>query len=161
MFKKLFKKSNDFAVLSPMNGRIVPIEDVPDPVFSEKMMGDGVAIWPKDGRVVAPVTGVVLHVPDSKHAIGLKTEDGTEVLIHVGLETVALAGKGFTVHASVGDQVEVGELLLECDLAYIEEHASSMITPVVITEKANEKDEFVMSEHAEAKGGETTIMTRA
>lgn len=91
MLKKLFKKTKgEEKIVAALNGKVVKLEDVPDPVFNQKMMGEGIAIEPVQGEVVSPVNGKVVQIPASKHAIGLESEQGAEILIHVGLETVAL-----------------------------------------------------------------------
>ena len=96
MLSKLFKKRK-LQIYAPVNGEVIPLDQVPDPVFSQKMMGEGVAIMPHNGNIHAPIEGTVILVSDTKHAIGLRSSDGTEILIHIGLETVSLKGKGFTV----------------------------------------------------------------
>lgn len=121
----------DFGI--PITGDILPITDVPDQVFSGRMVGDGFAIKPSEGKVFSPVNGEVITLFPTKHAIGLKADDGTELLIHIGIDTVHLKGEGFTAHVEQGDLVEQGQLLMEMDLAYIGEHAPSIITPVVFT----------------------------
>ena len=124
-------------IFSPLTGRVIPLKDISDPVFSQEMMGKGVAIEPTDGKVVSPITGTVVMVFDTHHAIGLKSEEGVEVLIHVGMDTVELKGKGFTPHVQNGDRVSVGDLLVEADLAFIQEAGYSIVTPVVITNSAD------------------------
>ncbi|HLS09868.1 PTS glucose transporter subunit IIA, partial [Lentibacillus sp.] len=132
MFKKLFKKGDSKTeIYAPVNGEIVPLEEVPDPVFSQKMMGDGVAVKPSEGKIYAPVDGEVVQIPDTKHAIGLRANDGTEVLVHIGLETVSLNGEGFTPSVSTGDHVTAGQPLMAFDLEYVRENASSDVMPVV------------------------------
>ena len=120
-------------ISSPMTGQIVPLEDVNDDVFSSKMMGDGVAILPADGKVYAPVSGEVTVMMDSNHAVGLESENGAELLIHVGLDTVELNGEGFTTHVQKGDQVKAGDLLLEADLDAIKAHDYDVTTIIVVT----------------------------
>ncbi|GAB3804274.1 PTS sugar transporter subunit IIA [Virgibacillus kimchii] len=159
MLKNLFKKSKEEEILyAPISGEVVKLEDVPDPVFSEKMMGEGVAINPNKGEVVSPVKGKVVQVPDTKHAIGLETEKGTEVLIHVGLETVALKGEGFTANVNTGDEITVGQSLLTFDLEYIQEHAESTISPMIITNSKDLDRDITFEEIKEAKAGETTLL---
>ncbi|WP_188455828.1 PTS sugar transporter subunit IIA [Virgibacillus oceani] len=159
MFKNLFKKSSNHKIYSPINGKIVPLEEVPDPVFSQKMMGEGVAIIPSTGKVVSPADGKIVQVPESKHAVGIQTDDGLELLIHIGLETVALKGEGFTPKVTVGDQVSVGDSLMEFDLAYIGEHAKDVITPIVITNSQTSGKTFEITEQKDGKAGETEIIT--
>ncbi len=120
-------------IVSPMDGEIVPLGEVNDEVFSSKMMGDGVAILPADGKVYAPVTGEVTVMMDSNHAVGLISEQGAEILIHVGLDTVELEGEGFTAHIQKGDQVKAGDLLIEADLDVIKSHDYDTTTMVIVT----------------------------
>ncbi|OIJ22383.1 PTS glucose transporter subunit IICBA [Anaerobacillus alkalidiazotrophicus] len=122
--------------LSPMKGKLLPISEVPDQVFSQKMMGDGFAILPNSGDVVAPVNAKVVNVFPTKHAIGLETEGGKEIIIHVGIDTVNLKGQGFEVVVKAGDVVKQGQLLMKVDLKYIKKHASSIVTPVVFANLA-------------------------
>ena len=103
-----------------------------DPVFSQKSIGDGVAVFPSEGRIVSPVDGQVVSVADTGHAYGLKTEDGLEILIHVGLETVSLKGECFNVYVKPGDQVKAGDKLAEVDLGFLAEKNISPVTPVLI-----------------------------
>lgn len=131
MLKKWFRKKEE-TLLAPLTGKIVEIEQVPDPAFSQKLMGDGVAIDPADGIVVSPVNGEVIQF-FHKHAIGIRSETGLELLIHIGLDTVMMNGEGFVGHVKVGDKVKAGDSLLTFDLALIKEKAASTITPIVIT----------------------------
>ncbi|MBN8194419.1 PTS transporter subunit IIABC [Bacillus sp. NTK074B] len=124
---------NNEKFVAPITGEIKDITEVPDQVFSGKMMGDGFAIVPSEGTIVSPITGKVVNVFPTKHAIGLESKAGREVLIHVGIDTVKLEGKGFEALVKEGDQVEAGQPLLEVDLDYIKENAPSIITPIVFT----------------------------
>ena len=123
----------DEIICAPLAGELVDLEDVPDPTFARKIMGEGIAIAPAEGTVVAPVDGEVVNLMDTKHAVGLETESGVEVLIHVGLDTVQMDGEGFEAFVEVGDQVEAGDKLLEADLDLVEEEATDTITPMVVT----------------------------
>jgi N-acetylglucosamine PTS system EIICBA or EIICB component len=118
---------------SPMDGRLMPIEEVPDEVFSQKMMGDGFAIMPSSGRVVSPINGIVKTVFPTKHAIGLETDNGNEVLIHFGIDTVHLQGEGFDIHVEPGSHVEVGQKLADIDFDSIKEKVPSIATPIIFT----------------------------
>ena len=120
-------------IYAPLKGRTVPLNEVPDHVFSDKLMSDGLAIYPDNGEVVAPFDGTVELVFPTKHAIGLKSESGVEVLIHFGLETVGLQGEGFTVHVDSGDTIVKGQSLMTVDLDYIKKNAKSDITPIIVT----------------------------
>ena len=136
-FKNLFKGNKEQEVkkeqIVPLtNGELVNISQVPDEVFSSKMMGDGFAMKTSDGIIVSPVEGTIVTVFPTKHAFGIKSGD-VEILIHVGLETVAMKGEGFDVAVSAGDRVEVGQTLLTYDLELVKEKAKDIITPCVIT----------------------------
>ncbi|MCF6408699.1 glucose-specific PTS transporter subunit IIBC [Pseudalkalibacillus salsuginis] len=120
-------------IVSPIKGKILEITEVPDQVFSGKMMGDGFAIKPVEGTVVSPVDGKVVNVFPTKHAIGLETAGGREILIHFGIDTVNLKGKGFEIMVEQGDEVKKGQTLMKADLDYISKHAASIITPIVFT----------------------------
>ncbi|MEK5070942.1 PTS sugar transporter subunit IIA [Sporosarcina sp. FSL K6-1508] len=156
MLSNLFKKRK-LQIFAPVNGDIIPLDQVPDPVFSQKMLGEGIAIMPTTGNIHAPIEGKIVLVADSLHAIGIRSNDGTEILIHIGLETVSLQGKGFTVLVKAGDKVSLGQSLIEVDWDYVREHAESIITPIVIT---NSKEREVQCSHTmEGIMGETVIMT--
>ncbi|WP_285858033.1 PTS sugar transporter subunit IIA [Neobacillus cucumis] len=143
MFKGFFKKKtveSDPFILQPLEGQLIPIETVPDPVFSQKMMGDGFAVQPTKGTVVSPVDGKVISVFPTKHAVSLLDHNGREILIHVGMETVNLKGEGFTSFVKDGQTVKKGQKLLEVDFEFIKEKVPSIITPVVFTNLSdNEK----------------------
>ncbi|MBQ8331960.1 MAG: PTS transporter subunit EIIC [Clostridia bacterium] len=115
-----------------MDGKTVPLEQVPDTVFSDRILGDGCAILPSDGKIYSPVDGEITSVADAKHAYGFLSEDGMEVLVHVGLETVSLEGKGFRTYVKVGSRVKRGELIAEVDLKLLAERGISPMTPVLI-----------------------------
>ncbi|WP_248735063.1 PTS sugar transporter subunit IIA [Neobacillus rhizosphaerae] len=138
MFSR-FKKSptNSEELFAPVNGDVVEITEVPDVVFSQKMMGDGFGIIPKDGRVLSPVEGKIVQIFPTKHALGIETKSGLELLIHIGLETVTLKGEGYDVIVSEGQSVKVGDPLVNVDLQLLEEHSLEIITPVVITNFAD------------------------
>lgn len=136
MFKKLFglgSKTNAETIVAPLTGEVKNIEEVPDPVFAGRMMGNGVAIDPTEGVVVSPVDGEIVQLFHTKHAVGIKSKNGAEILIHVGLETVTMAGEGFEAHVAEGQTVKVGDKLISFDLELIREKAKSTITPIVIT----------------------------
>ena len=126
------KEKIQSVVYAPLTGKAVPLEQVPDPVFSGKVLGDGIAIIPEDGKIVSPVDGQIESVAETGHAYGFSTEDGLELLVHVGLETVSLKGECFKVHVKEGDQVKKGDLVAEVDLKYLAEKNINPITPVLI-----------------------------
>lgn len=120
-------------VYSPMKGRVIPMREVKDPTFAEEMLGKGAAIEPAEGRVVSPCDGTVVTIFETCHAIGLKSNDGAEILIHVGLDTVNLRGKYFTPHIKSGDPVKKGQLMLEFDAEVIKAAGYDITTPVIIS----------------------------
>lgn len=133
LFKK--KQPQNKVLFSMANGKSVAIEDVPDEVFSTKMMGDGIAVIPNDGKIYAPCNGKISMVMDNtKHALGIETEDGLEMLIHVGLDTVELMGQGFTTHVETGDSVETGQLLITYDKDDFNAKGINDITMLVVVE---------------------------
>lgn len=121
------------AVASPMTGTVVPLAQTPDPIFSGGLIGPGVAIEPTSGRVVAPVDGTVVAAPATGHAVGVRTDDGVELLIHVGIDTVRLEGRHFTTRVAQGQRVSAGDLLVEFDAEAIAAAGYSLVTPVVVT----------------------------
>lgn len=127
----------------PLQGTIVPLEDVPDSTFADRLLGGGVAIDPSGSQVVAPAAGVVSQAFPTGHAVALTLDDGAEVLIHVGLDTVKMNGEGFTVHVKNGDRVVAGERLVDFDRSAIEAAGYKAITPVVILGHADSRIEFV------------------
>ncbi|CAI8732631.1 PTS beta-glucoside transporter subunit IIABC [Kosakonia quasisacchari] len=124
-------KANE--ILAPMNGSVLALDQVPDTTFASGLLGEGVAIIPADGRVVAPFAGEVASLFETKHAIGLLSDNGIEVLIHVGIDTVKLDGKPFIAHVQVGDKVKAGDLLLEFDREAIIAAGFDLATPIIIS----------------------------
>ncbi|HFR3838194.1 TPA: beta-glucoside-specific PTS transporter subunit IIABC [Streptococcus suis] len=132
-------------VFSPLSGQILPLEKVNDATFSKKMLGEGVAIIPKDGKVYAPFDGAVTSLFPTKHAIGLTSDEGVELLIHFGLETVELKGRGFVSHVSDGEKVEKGQLMLEVDVEMLVAEGYDIVTPVVVTNTQEYLDVLLLS----------------
>lgn len=143
-------------IKSPISGKVIELEKVDDPVFSSGAMGKGIAIEPMDNKVYAPFNGTIEFIADTKHAIGLLSEDGVEVLIHVGMDTVKMQGRGFNVKTSVNSKIKAGDLLLEFDRNAIEKEGYSLITPVVITNADNYEDN-VLCINEEVKNGREII----
>ena len=136
-------------IKNPISGRVLPLSKVEDAVFSSGAMGDGIDIDPTDNKVYAPFDGSVEFIADTKHAVGLKSDDGVELLIHVGMDTVKMNGKGFDVKTKVNQRVKEGDLLLEFDRNEIQKEGYSLITPVVITNSCNyEQNELCLDEEA-------------
>ncbi|MGP4059279.1 PTS sugar transporter subunit IIA [Halobacillus sp. H74] len=160
MLKKLFgKKSVEEQLVAPVSGKVVSLDEVDDPVFSQRMMGDGVAVEPTDGKVVAPVSGEIVQLFPTNHAVGVKTKSGVEVLVHIGLETVSMEGEGFEGHVKTGDHVNAGDQLVTFDMNLVNEKAKSTITPVVITNYDDIVDSFEPSYSDGAEAGQSTIAT--
>ena len=143
-------------ILAPMTGTAVAITEAPDPIFIEKILGDGIAIVPTEGKVVSPVDGTVSKVVETGHIYAVTSDNGVEVVIHVGLETVALNGKCFQIHVKEGDKVKAGDLLADADLEFIKETGRNSITPIVIGSSLEGKD--LVCEEGEVQAGKTVIM---
>ncbi|RYL94099.1 PTS glucose transporter subunit IIA [Sporolactobacillus sp. THM19-2] len=126
-------------VLPPLSGKVIPITEVPDPAFAQKMMGDGFAIIPEEDIVRSPVNGVVTSLFPTRHALSLRANDGHELLIHVGLETVTLKGEGFDPLVHDGSRVLTGDPLMHVDFHLIEKRGLSPISPVVFTNLKKEE----------------------
>jgi len=126
----------DYSLYSPLAGTAVPLNEVNDQVFAEELMGKGVAVIPTVGRVVSPCDGEIISVFRTLHAITIKADNGADIIIHVGLETVALDGQHYKSHVQDGQRVEKGELLLTFDLNNIKEEGYDVITPIVVTNSA-------------------------
>jgi len=137
MFGFLKRKIRDLN--SPVDGQVVALESVPDEVFSQRMVGDGVAIIPLSNLFTAPIDGVITKIFSTNHAYSIKSNKDLEVMVHIGLDTVALEGKGFTSIANEGDTVKAGDVIIEVDLDYIREHAKDIITPIIITDESDIK----------------------
>ena len=147
---------NKITISSPLKGEVVPLTEVKDETFASEMMGKGIAINPTEGKVVSPINGTVQMIFKTKHAIGLKSEDGAEILIHIGMDTVQLDGKHFTAHVKDGDKVKVGDTLVEFDMDAIKKEGYELVTPVIIT---NTMDylEIVPKEIKSVNAGEDII----
>ena len=146
-------------ILAPLTGKAVLLSEVPDPVFSEKVLGDGVAIIPADGKIVSPVDGEISTVAETSHAYGFTSEDGQEVLVHVGLETVSLNGECFKVYGKAGDKVKAGDLVAEVDLEYLKEKEINPITPVLICSDTEGKElQYI---EGDVKAGESEVLVLA
>ena len=130
-FQKLFGKKYD-ALCAPVAGNAVAVTQVPDPTFAEEMLGKGIAIEPTEGKVFAPCDATVDMMFSTGHAVSLVADFGAEILIHVGLETVSLGGKHFTVHKAAGDKVKKGDLLIEFDVEAIKAEGLNTITPMLV-----------------------------
>ena len=135
---KLFKKTDDICKLfAPVNGKTIALENVPDKVFASKMMGDGMGFEYVGNTIYAPCDGKITLVANTLHAVGITSENGAELLIHIGLDTVSLNGKGFKKLINQGDKVKKGTPLIEIDRQFMKEQDINLITPMVVTNAAN------------------------
>lgn len=141
-----------------MSGKVIPVTETPDPVFADKILGDGVAIEPTANTVVAPCKGTIAQVAHTCHAIGIESDDGLEVLIHIGIDTVKLGGEGFECFVEVGDKVDVGDKLMEVDFDLVKKNGYSTISPCIITNTDKLKSQ-TFAEGEDATAGETPVIT--
>ncbi len=151
------KIKKHFEVVSPMDGEIIPISEVEDDAFSQKMLGDGVAVVPTSGLVLAPVDGKVAQVFDTLHAYGICSDNGVEILIHVGINTVELKGNGFKSFVSNGQKVKKGDKIAQVDIDLLKEKGYSLQTPVIITNIDSVKNPGYHL--GNAKSGQTVIIS--
>lgn len=148
---------NIIKIVSPLSGKAIPIDQVPDPVFSDKVLGDGCAIVPDNGKIYSPVNGKITSVAETLHAYGFMSDDGIEILVHFGLETVSLKGEGFTSHVKVGDTVKQGDLIAEADTDLLISKGINIITPVLITGGADEMTINAVTDNVTAS--QSTLIT--
>lgn len=154
LFQNLFGKGG-IQIGAPVTGKCVSIKEVSDPTFSEEILGKGAAVIPADTKFYSPAAGTVTTVFPTGHAVAVTTDEGVEVLIHIGLDTVKLDGKHFTIHAEDGQKVEKGDLLLEADLEQIKAEGYDIITPVIICNS----DEFaeIQAQAGDVAHGDTIL----
>lgn len=131
--EKQDNKAGGISIKSPLDGKVLKLDEIKDPAFSSGMLGKGLAIDPKDGKVCSPVDGEIIMLFDTCHAVGIKSESGVEILIHIGMDTVELKGEGFTSHIKNGDKVKAGQELIDFDLDLVKEKSYEVVTPIVIT----------------------------
>ena len=151
--KEVKTEGKEVEIQSPLTGEVISLKEVPDEVFASGVAGKGIAVKPSVGEVKAPCDGVISMFFPSGHAIGIVADDGTELLIHIGLNTVMLEGKGFEALVKQGDKVKAGQLLLKFDMEYIEKQGYSLISPVLVT-NAEEHREVRVSCNKQVKAGE-------
>ncbi|MDO4308655.1 MAG: beta-glucoside-specific PTS transporter subunit IIABC [Eubacteriales bacterium] len=149
-------EAKDAKIKLPVNGKVIPLSEVKDEMFAQEALGKGAAVVPADGKICAPCDGVVTAVYPTGHAIGITSKEGAEVLIHVGMDTVTLDGKGFKVHAKEGQAVRCGELLIEADLNVIKAAGFDITTPVVIT-NTDDYAEVKMAGAGQKRAGDVII----
>lgn len=151
-------QSKDVSIYAPLTGEIVALEDVPDVVFSEKIVGDGVAIRPAaSGKIVAPVNGTIGKIFETNHAFSIESEEGVELFVHFGVDTVELKGEGFTRIAEEGQSVKVGDPILTYNLAFLEANAKSVLTPVVVSNMDEVSN--LAKKSGEVVEGQTVVVT--
>ncbi len=132
--KKMFEKNAKTISLKAVeDGRTIPMDEVNDQTFAQELLGPGIAIVPSNGTVVSPINGTIATVMDTKHAVCIQGEDGLELIVHAGLDTVKLNGKYYQTYKEIGDQVKAGDVLLEFDLEEITKAGYDVTTPIVIT----------------------------
>ena len=157
--KETEKKEFEGKVYAPISGNILPLEQVPDEVFAQKMIGDGVAIEPlASGVMLAPADGRVEKIFDTNHAFSIVTTSGLEIFVHFGMDTVKLEGKGFERVANEGEIVKKGDPLIKYDYDYLKENAKSIITPVIISNYEDFSSLGKQQQDGEAVAGETLIL---
>lgn len=149
------------AIKSPLAGEVKPLSEATDPVFAQALMGDGLVIVPSEGELVAPVDGKVAVLFPTKHAIGLETKEGLEMLIHIGMDTVDLDGKGFTAHVKVGDVVSAGDKLISFDIEAIKSVGYLVETPVIVTNKDDFNLEILGTLPRQLARGEEVIFAKS
>lgn len=147
-------------LLSPITGRVVPLDQVPDPVFAGRLAGDGVAVEATDGLLLAPAAGRVMLVFPGGHALGLATPEGLELLVHVGLDTVELHGQGFSIAVAEGDEVAAGDLLGRFDPAHIRAQGKSLLSPVLVTNPEVTAEIAAACQGATVRAGEPLLTVR-
>ncbi|WMY95377.1 MAG: PTS glucose transporter subunit IIA [Arsenophonus sp.] len=126
-------KNNVINIIAPISGQIIKIEDVPDVVFSEKIVGDGIAINPSGNKIVAPINGTISKIFETNHAFSMKSDSGIELFVHFGIDTIELKSEGFFRIAKEGQKVKIGDLILKFDLFLLKKKAKSTLTPVIIS----------------------------
>lgn len=151
------ENDKEIKILSPVNGKAVPLDSVPDPVFADKVLGDGCGVIPSDGKIYSPVDGTVSSIADTKHAYGFTTDGSVDVLVHFGLETVSLHGEGFTSHVKEGDKVTAGQLVAEVDIELLKAKKLNTVTPVLICSGGEGLE--ITENLGEVKAGESVLLT--
>ncbi|QCI16332.1 PTS glucose transporter subunit IIA [Buchnera aphidicola (Aphis craccivora)] len=154
---KKSKLSKKIEIFAPLSGEIINIEDVPDVVFSKKIVGDGIAIKPSGSKIISPINGTIGKILDSKHAFSILSDDGVELFVHFGIDTIKLKGEGFKKIAEDNQKVKIGDTIILFDLNILEKKARSILTPVVISNM--EKFRKIEKSSGSIIAGETVIMS--
>ena len=149
-------KNKNKKLLAVASGRSIDLDSVKDEVFASRMLGEGVAVEPETGVFFSPADGVIENISDTKHAYSIKTKDGLELLVHIGIDTVELGGEGFTPCVKKGDQVKAGDIIARADIDFINKKGYSTVTPIIVTnwDTLDSYDLFC----GDVVGGETPII---
>ncbi|WP_199617769.1 glucose PTS transporter subunit IIA [Paenibacillus alkalitolerans] len=158
IMKVIRKDPRGVSFSSPVAGRMIPLEDVPDPVFAGKIVGNGVAFIPERGELAAPVGGKVMHVYPAMHALGIVTEDGLEVLLHIGIDSSQMPGNAFHAHVKENDIVKQGQLLVTFDIGKVRKHAKSLATPMIVT-NPNRVKSWSFAPWGAVRKGQASVMS--
>ena len=159
--KKMFEKNAKTISLKAVeDGRTIPMDEVNDQTFAQELLGPGIAIVPSNGTVVSPINGTIATVMDTKHAVCIQGEDGLELIVHAGLDTVELNGKYYQTYKEIGDQVKAGDVLLEFDLEEITKAGYDVTTPIVITNLGDYKITKCLTGQQVKAGEEVTQLTK-
>ena len=159
--KKMFEKNAKTISLKAVeDGRTIPMDEVNDQTFAQELLGPGIAIVPSNGTVVSPINGTIATVMDTKHAVCIQGEDGLELIVHAGLDTVELNGKYYQTYKEIGDQVKAGDVLLEFDLEEITKAGYDVTTPIVITNLGDYKITKCLTGQQVKAGKEVTQLTK-
>ena len=154
----MFSKEKGENIISALSGNVISLDEVSSPIFAGKVVGDGIAIVPYDGMVVSPITGVISFVGVQKHSYGITGFDGIEVLIHLGIGTVALNGEGFTPFVEKGDKVNAGDPICNVDWNIVKDHNLDITSPIVITSQSVEMIKRLTIDQGLATAGKTACM---
>ncbi len=154
----MFSKEKGENIISALSGNVISLDEVSSPIFAGKVVGDGIAIVPYDGMVVSPITGVISFVGVQKHSYGITSFDGIEVLIHLGIGTVALNGEGFTPFVEKGDKVNAGDPICNVDWNIVKDHNLDITSPIVITSQSVEMIKRLTIYQGLATAGKTACM---
>lgn len=160
LFQNLFGKNDGIILAAPVGGRIVDIKTVNDPTFSEEILGKGVAVIPSEGKFCSPADGTVSTVFPTGHAVAIISDEGAEILIHIGLDTVKLNGKHFNIIAGEGQKVKKGDLLIDADLGSIKADGYDIITPVIICNSGEFSEILPETEKEVAKGDNIIVLKK-
>ncbi len=160
LFDKLFKSNSNITLASPIKGQSLPLSKVSDPTFGEEILGKGVAIQPEGNKIVSPCDGVVDLMFDTGHAVNLKSSDGVEILIHVGLDTVALKGEGFKTFKKTDEPVKKGDLLIEFDKDFLLKKGYDIIVPMIICNTDEYKLVKALTDKSVEAGDDVLVITK-